>query len=403
MAMRRTEERRRTARRVAAGNGTRKQIGTGRRKGTTEARERAADGVVSDGSLTGSRSAAGRIGEGRDGEERVSQVSLAQACLFSIPNYALQAAVIPNFIYDEVERICRNFIWGSSTSQRNCHLIAWDKVCKPKQKGGLGFRSLRVLNEAYLLKLAWSLHSNPDAVWVKILKAKYKVLDSSHLLIKAVNKDSVLWKGIAKICIKPPDIAYGPDYLAWKFSSTSEFTIKTAYEFLTENSTAKYPIDDIFKTIWSWQGPPRVSTFVWKVVHGKLLTNCERVKMGVTTSNLCPRCNSAPETIMHLLRDCDIVAELWESLIDSNSWSSFFSLRQDQWIRKNLEFSNHSVAGVNWSFIFLICIWSLSKDRNSLIFKQKTDLPGNLFFHVISYARRTIEAIAGPSPLLRGY
>ncbi|KAJ1390181.1 Ribonuclease H-like superfamily [Sesbania bispinosa] len=255
------------------------------------------------------------------------RVSLAQACLFSIPNYILQAAVIPN-----------------STS-------------------------------------------------------KYKIPDSSHLLIKAANKDSVLRKGIAKIHIKPPAIADGPDYLAWKFSSNGEFTIKTAYEFLTENSSAKYPVDDIFKTIWSWQGPPRVSTFVWKVVHGKLLTNYERFKRGMTSNNLCPRCNSAPETIMHLLRDCDIVAELWESLIGSNSWASFFSLGQDQWIRKNLELSNHSVAGVNWSFIFPICIWSLWKDRNSPVFKQKTDLPGNLFFHVISYARRTIEVIAGPSPL----
>ncbi|KAJ1410645.1 Ribonuclease H domain [Sesbania bispinosa] len=119
----------------------------------------------------------------------------------------------------------------------------------------------------------------------------------------------------------------------------------------------------------------------------------------MTSNNLCPKCNFALETIMYLLRDCDIVAELWESLIDSNSWASFFSLGQDQWIRKNLELSNHSVAGVNWSFIFPICIWSLWKDRNSLVFKQKTDLPGNLFFHVISYARRTIEVIAGPSPL----
>ncbi|KAJ1420415.1 Reverse transcriptase zinc-binding domain [Sesbania bispinosa] len=288
------------------------------------------------------------------------------------------------------------------------------------------------------------------------MKAKYKVNGSSHLSVKAYNKDSFLWKGISKVwhhldqcivwilgdgnstkfwtdnfipscgpiihhatkdipdwklnifvssvvgeqgwnwdmfeyslasniisyisSIKPPDSSGGFDYPAWKFSINGEFTIKTAYEFIMELSAEKQHMDEVFKIIWSWQGPSRIYFFVWKVLQGRLLTNSERLRRGMTNTDLCPRCHSAPETLMHLLRDCEVVAELWESLINQRNWSSFFSLRQDQWIRKNLGFSNHNVAGVAWSFIFPIGIWSLWKDRNSLVFKQRSDLPGNLFF-----------------------
>ncbi|KAJ1440340.1 Ribonuclease H domain [Sesbania bispinosa] len=166
-----------------------------------------------------------------------------------------------------------------------------------------------------------------------------------------------------------------------------------------ETSAEKLPMDDVFKIIWSWQGPPRIYSFVWKAIQGRLLTNSERLRRGMTNSDLCLRCQSALETLIHLLRDCDVVAKLLESLIDQSNWSSFFSLGQDQWIRKNLEISNHKAAGVAWSFIFPIGIWSLWKDRNSLVFKQKIELPGNLFFHIISYTKRVIEVVASPNPI----
>ncbi|KAJ1402873.1 hypothetical protein SESBI_27710 [Sesbania bispinosa] len=64
-----------------------------------------------------------------------------------------------------------------------------------------------------------------------------------------------------------------------------------------------------------------------------------------------------------------------------------------------MEFSGHVVEGVAWSFIFPVGIWLLWKDKIALIFQQKTDLPGNLFFHIVSYARHIIEATASLNPI----
>lgn len=39
----------------------------------------------------------------------------------------------------------RNFIWSGDTEKRKVVIVAWRKVCKPKEEGSLGLRSLTVL------------------------------------------------------------------------------------------------------------------------------------------------------------------------------------------------------------------------------------------------------------------
>ncbi|KAJ1391223.1 Reverse transcriptase zinc-binding domain [Sesbania bispinosa] len=265
----------------------------------------------------------------------------------------------------------------------------------------------------------------------KLLKAKYNFDFPFQSPFFTSNKDSVLWKAIAKmgqnldqctcwilgdglstrfwkdifvpncgrlcdhhIASIPVDMKDLP-----KFSANGEFTIKSAYEFLLSASNVPRQEDEIFKLIWSWQGPPRISAFIWKALHRRLLTKSERAKRGMTQDDNCPKCNCNKETLIHALRDCESVAELWESLIDPNDWASFFSLGQEQWIRKYLEFSGNVVAGVAWSFLFPVGIWMLWKDINSLVFKNKTDLLGNLFFHIVSHSKRILEVVAAPKPI----
>ncbi|KAJ1433552.1 hypothetical protein SESBI_06090 [Sesbania bispinosa] len=86
----------------------------------------------------------------------------------STPNYLMQASVIPVGVCEEIERLCRNFIWGSSAEKRKMHLISWHKICQPKNLGGLGFKPLKLVNEAYMVKLGWKLawkHVQDGIVW----------------------------------------------------------------------------------------------------------------------------------------------------------------------------------------------------------------------------------------------
>lgn len=103
----------------------------------------------------------------------VGRVTLDQASLLNIPGYVLQSYLIPVFVCDEAEKICRDFIWSSTTDKKKSHLVAWEKLCYPKDDGGLGFHNLKVLNEAHMMKLAWNMISQPNKLWGKIMSAKY--------------------------------------------------------------------------------------------------------------------------------------------------------------------------------------------------------------------------------------
>lgn len=52
-------------------------------------------------------------------------------------------------------------------------LKCWDSICSPKACGGLGFRRMKDYNIALFPKLAWSIATNKDTLWVQLLKAKY--------------------------------------------------------------------------------------------------------------------------------------------------------------------------------------------------------------------------------------
>lgn len=100
-------------------------------------------------------------------------VTLAQASLINIPGYVFRSTLILASLCDAAEKICRDFIWGSTVDAKKRHLIAWDRLCCPKDEGGLGFRNLKIFNKAHMMKLAWSMLIHQDKLWVRIMKAKY--------------------------------------------------------------------------------------------------------------------------------------------------------------------------------------------------------------------------------------
>ncbi|KAA3486170.1 reverse transcriptase [Gossypium australe] len=101
------------------------------------------------------------------------RITLAQSVLLAIPSYFMQSLVIPKGVCDEIERIARQFIWGSSTSKSKPALVGWESICQPKTCGGLGFRYLHDHNTSFLMKIGFNLVSRKDDLWVRVLRSKY--------------------------------------------------------------------------------------------------------------------------------------------------------------------------------------------------------------------------------------
>ncbi|CAN1780503.1 Putative ribonuclease H protein At1g65750 [Linum perenne] len=73
-----------------------------------------------------------------------------------------------------IDKRIRSFIWGAIIwGEKKLNFVNWETVCQSKRVGGLGIRSARELNGAYMMKLAWNLLKNPNDLWVQVLMTKY--------------------------------------------------------------------------------------------------------------------------------------------------------------------------------------------------------------------------------------
>ncbi|XP_016670075.1 uncharacterized protein [Gossypium hirsutum] len=106
-------------------------------------------------------------------DDSLWQVTLAQSVLLAIPNYFMQTVLVPKGVCDEIEKIARQFIWGSSMGHSKCALVGWESICKPRCRVGLGLRHLYDQNNSFLMKIAFNLISQKDALWVRVLRSKY--------------------------------------------------------------------------------------------------------------------------------------------------------------------------------------------------------------------------------------
>ena len=69
--------------------------------------------------------------------------------LSSLPIYFMSLFVIPKRVRMRLEMIQRDFLSGGGNLGKKAYLVSWTTICTDK-KGGLGIRSLSLLNRALL-------------------------------------------------------------------------------------------------------------------------------------------------------------------------------------------------------------------------------------------------------------
>ena len=124
------------------------------------------------------------------------RVTLIQSTLSSIPYFAMQTAKLPRSLCDELDRKVRRFLWGGNTEQRKVHKVCWDVVTKNKDCGGLGIRSMRQVNTAFMMKLGWRLITKQGSLWSRILRSKYCNGRCDLDMFQERSNSSNAWRGI---------------------------------------------------------------------------------------------------------------------------------------------------------------------------------------------------------------
>jgi hypothetical protein len=100
-----------------------------------------------------------------------SREVMIKAVAQAIPTYTMGVFKLPATLCEELMQLSCYFWWAEDVEHRKIHYIAWDTLIK--KHGVMGFRDLKLFNQALLARQAWRLILYPNNLCARLLKAKY--------------------------------------------------------------------------------------------------------------------------------------------------------------------------------------------------------------------------------------
>ncbi|KAL7602873.1 hypothetical protein Lser_V15G17522 [Lactuca serriola] len=153
--------------------------------------------------------------------------TLINSVLGNIPTYYLSLFKAPCGVINSLEKIRRQFLWGSNTDKQKINWVSWDKVIAPKKMGGLGVGSLQALNLALMAKWWWRHKLDNTSLWSQVITSIHNLSDkpANHLSKKIIvgvwnniagAKLDIEKKGVPFNIIIQKSVSSGTDTLFWQ-------------------------------------------------------------------------------------------------------------------------------------------------------------------------------------------
>ncbi|XP_031120447.1 uncharacterized protein LOC116023586 [Ipomoea triloba] len=328
---------------------------------------------------------------------------LVQSSLSTVPTYSMHSMALPVSTCNDINKICRNFLWGHDESSRKLHTVSWSEVCKPRDAGGLGLRRARDFNLAFLTKLAWQVSSNQDKLWVRALCDKY-VKDGDFLQIQTSPNSSWGWRSILKgisillegsrwkigqgdsinfwhdkwllpdelvdkiRAIPLPVTDNQVDSITWPYSTSGVVSVASAFSFVAGLDSD----DTSHEWIWRLLCAEKIKIFLWKISKNGLVTNAERTRRGLAAEADCPCCGFHEESLDHIFRQCVTALECWGKSSPPTWFTAANHLPLSDWIKMACTRFTGEGQKASWSLDFPYILWHIWLARNNVVFNRVT-------------------------------
>ena len=362
---------------------------------------------------------------------RAGRLVMVKVVLTAVPIYLLTALDLPKWVIKAIDKKRRGFLWKGHQQANggNC-LVAWEKVQRPLEYGGLGIHNLELLGCALKIRWLWAQKTDAERPWAGLpISVPHKAEALFNVAVDAIvgNGEEILfwkdrWLGghtMAEIApnlfkavpnrtakrrtvaqalhhnswvqdikgartvvvmleyLRIWDIVDGfilhpeiPYQYRWKLTQDGSYTSKSAYAAFFEG-TIKF---GSWRRIWKTWAPPRCKFFIWLVFHNRVWTADRLARRNLPHPEACPLCDQENETINHLLVGCVFARQVWALVLHQLGMLQLAPqptvIRFSGWWKRTTAAVPKDLRkGLN-SLIILVA-WEIWKHRNSCVFDKK--------------------------------
>lgn len=175
--------------------------------------------------------------------------------LSAIPIYTIIADGLPPWAAEEINSICRCFLWmGREGSIRRKCMVAWPTVCWPTDLGGLGIPDLRLTGITLQARWLWLRQADESWAWAELPLSVSKEVQAffqmSTYTVLGNGRSTAFWTGhwiqgqavkdvapslldyVSCRNIENTTVAAGLQGRAWVHQITGGITVPVIHEYL---------------------------------------------------------------------------------------------------------------------------------------------------------------------------
>jgi hypothetical protein len=359
---------------------------------------------------------------------------LLNAVLSALSVYWISVHAMPAWVRKEIDRIRRSWLWrGEETCHGGHCKVAWSRICRPKELGGLGIVDLDRFGTALRLKWLWLERTAPEKPWAGMplpcsladrhlfaaatsvtigdgatarfwfdswMDGRAPLTAFADLFLVSRRKhrsvyEAVhdqrwvadlrgrvtpellpafvsLWTAVAALQFLPG----AADSFTWRCSPSGSYSASSAYRMQFLGSTRS----PLMPTIWQAWAPAKCRLLAWLFVQNRVLTADRLLARRWPNSYFCPLCMRNLETAEHLLVECPWSTALWFRVADKFGAAT---LRPDTWSLPLASLpswlaSLSALVGdpaKTAKSLAMLVIWAIWRERNARIFRGSRRSP----------------------------